>query len=390
MVCSKGMRFRSIARNIKKLYYIVLGLFGDMLFFLMRILRIISKPKPFLSENIKRILVIRLDRIGDVALTTPALRALRESFTHAKIYLLTRSYAKDLVVGNTDIDELLIFDDKTSFFIEIMKKAKVLKGKKFDLAIVLNPNFWSNFLSFAGGAIHRVGYDVAGSGFFLTKKIQDRRAQYPRHEVEVNLEVVGSIGAHTNDKSLVISISKEGESFAQDFLKNNNISYGDALVAIHAGGFYHYTRWPAENFAKVCDYLIERYNAKPILVGSASERFLSEKIVSLMKNPPIVAVGNTNLTGLISLTKRCKLFIGNSSGPMHIAAALRIPVVGIFGNISPVDSFKNWGPWGEGHVIVSKNLDCTNCQPADCLSLDCMQLITVEDVLKAVEEQLGK
>ncbi len=98
----------------------------------------------------------------------------------------------------------------------------------------------------------------------------------------------------------------------------------------------------------------------------------------------------TELTELVSVIKKCSLFIGNGTGPMHIASALHVPVVAIFGTIHPLDSYKAWGPWGNNHTIVSKDMDCKNCHPSDCKTFDCMNLITANEVLNAVNLQLSK
>ncbi len=383
------MIFKKFARGVKKLYYFILGLLGSVIFALARLLGLLPKLKPYLEQEIKKILIIRLDRIGDVVLSTPTFRAVREHFPKAEIYLLVRSYTKDLVIGNPDINRILVFEDKVPFLKEIIKKARGLKKENIDLAIVLHPNFWPNFLAFASGAKYRLGYAAAGSGFFLTRKVMDTRAANPRHEVEVSLDVVRSIGIDTADKKLSVALSEEGEKFADIFLKDNNCKPADNLIAVHPGGYYHYTHWSTKGFAEVSDYLIDHFAAKIVIVGNPSERTLAEEIVSFMKNRPIILLG-ANLTGLISLLKRCRLFIGNSSGPMHIAAALGVPVVAIFGNIHPVDNYKSWGPWGENNIVVSKNLNCSFCQPSDCKTLDCMKLISSEEVLNAARRQLER
>lgn len=385
----KRRKFRKLVRRAKQLYYQCLGWLGDKAFLLLRSSRLLSKMSALPPGNIKRILIIRIDRIGDLVLSTPTLRAVRQHFPQAFICLLARSYTQGVIVNNTDINKIITFEDR-NFILEILRKTAELRKYKFDLAIVLHPNFWVNFLAFASRAKYRLGYDAAGSGFFLTTKFIDTRSANPRHEVEVNLDVVRNIGIDIADKHLEVSVTEEGERFVQDFLRDNAIKPNDILITIHPGGYYHYTHWPTAGFAKVSDYLIDHYQAKIIIAGNSKELDLVKGITSMMKNRPVIASGKTNLTQFISLLKRCKLFIGNSSGPMHIACALKVPVVAIFGNVHPVDSYKSWGPWGEGHTIISKNLDCLDCNPGDCLSLDCIKLINPEDVISACEKQLHK
>jgi lipopolysaccharide heptosyltransferase II len=390
MVPFKKVKFKSFGRKIKRLYYQFLGYFGNKLLLCLRSLALISKPSVYSKLNVRNILIIRMDRIGDVVLSTPILRAVREHFPQASISLLVRSYTLDLVINNPNINEVIAFDDKCEFFVEFIRKVKLLRKKNFDLAIVLHPNFWVNFFAFASKARYRLGYDAAGSGFFLTMRVLDTRMNLPRHEVEVGLDVVRTIGIDTNNRTLDISVTEEGEKLAQEFLESNGCRREDILISIHPGGFYPYTHWLVKGFAAVADELIDKYMAKILIVGNISDRRLAGEIASLMKNKPIISAGKTTLSGLISLIKRSKLFIGNSSGPMHIACGLKVPVVAIFGNIHPVDNYQSWGPWGEGNIIISKNLNCEDCQPGDCLSLECMKAISPDEVLKAVDVQLNR
>ncbi len=384
------MSFRRLCKKAKRLYYFLLGFIGDMLFILLRTLRIIPKISDFEEIEVKKILIIRLDRIGDVLLSTPTFRAVRAHFPKAQINLLVRSYTKDLVVGNPDINELIIFDDQRPFFLEILKKFKDLRRKNFDLAIVLHPSFWANFLAFISHAKYRVGYDAVGAGFLLTRRILDKRYEKSQHEVESTLDIVRSIGIEAEDMSLSLSIDEQAKGFAEDFLKKNNIAKDNILVAVSPGARYKHMRWKEAGFAKVSDYLIEEYAAKVMIIGSPNELALAEKVASLMKHSPIIIAGETRLAQLVALLNRCRLFIGNSSGPMHIASALGIPLVAIFGNINPADSYQSWGPWPKGQGVVSKNLNCSNCLPVDCASLDCMESITVADVLEIIKKQLAK
>jgi len=166
------------------------------------------------------------------------------------------------------------------------------------------------------------------------------------------------------------------------------ISSQDKIVAIHPGARQEYIRWQKEGFVEIANNLIEEYHFKILLVGGDFEEHLVEDILSLIKNKrEVIPAGNTTLTQLVSLLKRCNLFIGNSTGPMHMAAALNIPVVAIFGCVNPLDNYKRWGPWGNGHIVVSKDLNCPDCHPSDCETFDCMRLITTKEVLEAIDSQ---
>jgi heptosyltransferase-2 len=335
-----------------------------------------SRKDKQLKEKVKKILIIRIDRIGDVILSTPAIRAVRQSYPGAEVHLLITKYTKDLVINNPDLDSLLIYkNDKLN--------------KDYDLAIALHPGFRQNYLSFLSGAKVRVGYTGGGGGFFLTHRLKDDRAKRIRHEVESALEVVRLIGCKANDKHLEVSITEEGEKYAEDYFKKNHLSSQHNIIVIHPGARQEYIRWRKEGFARVADRIIKEKGGKVILIGSEAEADLIEDTARLMTEKPVCVVG-WRLMHLVSLIKRSHLFIGNSTGPMHIASALNVPVVAIFGVIHPLDSCHEWGPWGGNHTVVSKDLNCPECHPTDCDTFDCMQLISAEEVFEAAKRKLIK
>lgn len=331
--CINVKEINILIRYLRSLFYFVLDSIGYLTF---SIIYLFSRKESFTKERVKKILIIRLDRIGDVILSTPAIRALRDTFSEAEIHILLSEYTKDLVINNPNVDKLLIY-------------RKDSPDKDYSLAVALHPGFRQNYLTFICGAKFRVGYIGWGGGFFLTHRIKDDRIKRIRHEVESALEIVSTVGCKTENKKLEISITGEGEKFAEDFFNKNNLSFNDLVVAIHPGARQEYIRWKKEGFALVSDKLIKEADAKVILIGGKKEEQLVEEVASLMEEKPCFAVG-LKLTKLISLVKQCRLFIGNSTGPMHIASALEIPVVAIFGSIHPLDSYQAWGPWGEQQV----------------------------------------
>lgn len=365
---------KQIARPIRTLAYRLYDGFGYGLCGLLRFLRIVPKTPTFDKSSVKKILIIRLDRIGDVILSTPAIRAVRGNFPNAQIHLLVRDYTKDLVANNPNINKILVAHRDGI-------------ARDYDLAIALHPGITQNRIAWQSGARYRLGYSGAGGGFFLTHRITDDRATRVRHEVESALEIVAAVGCMIQDKHPEISITEKGEAAAREFMRLNGLKESDKIIAIHPGSRQAYLRWSKEGFAQVADSLIKNAGAKVILIGSRQEAPLAQEVISFMKEKPVAALG-LELTGLVSLMKRCSLFIGNSTGTMHIAAALGVPVVAIFGNIHPLDSYQEWGPWGEKHIVVSKNLNCAGCHPGDCKTFDCMRLISSDDVLKAAHTLL--
>jgi len=187
------------------------------------------------------------------------------------------------------------------------------------------------------------------------------------------------------EKRLHVSISPEAEERIASFLREKDVGPEDVVTVIHPGSYEDYIRWSAKGFAEVADRLITDYGVKPIILAGPDEDKLVDRVCALMRQKHITASG-LRLSETVSLIKRAALFIGNSTGPMHIAAALQVPVVAIFGNVHPLDSYQKWGPYGEKHIVVHKDVGCRNCRPSDCRRYRCMEAITPEDVMTAVKK----
>lgn len=364
-------RINRLFRDFIKFSCVIFDFFGGILFspFILFYGR-----DGFSQDKVKKILLIRIDRIGDLILSTPAIKAVRQRFKDARIDILIKEYTKDIVVNNPNVDKVLIYQ-------------KDMIEDDYDLAISFHPGLESNYLTFKSGAKERIGYFGAGGGFFLTRGVKDDRDIRVRHEVESALELVSMAGCASLDKSLDVSITMAGEKAAEEFISKNKLSVLDKIIIIHPGANQEYIRWRKEGFAQVARRLVDLGGFNVILLGSESERALVDQVEDLSQRKMIISVG-LSLTATISLIKRATLFIGNSTGPMHIAAGLGVPVVAVFGSSHLLDSYKEWGPWSKKNIVVTRNLDCLNCHPSDCKDFHCMDAVTPEDVLSAAGKLL--
>jgi ADP-heptose:LPS heptosyltransferase len=207
------------------------------------------------------------------------------------------------------------------------------------------------------------------------------------HAVDEFLNVVGSIGVTADDTRLVLSAPADAEAEVRRYLEAGGVRDDELLVGIHPGGHYWTQRWPPERFARLSDAITEEYKAKAVLITGPGEGPLAGEVLSKMSRPPLVFSGRP--TGhLIALIWRCDLLICNNSGPLHIAAALGTPTVSMMGPTIP----ERWWPRGEGHIVIRKDLPCMPCNEGRCPigTHDCMRLITVQDVIDAVESQLSR
>ncbi len=344
-------------------------------------------------ENIQKILVIKLAGIGDIILATPALRALRRKFPQAYIALLTTPRAAEIIKGSPYLDELFFLSSTSKNLGGVINLIRSLRRKRFDVAInlynlfTLRGAFKVALLMYLIGVRYRVGRDTDSRGFFYTIKVPDERFS-ERHEVEYNLDVVQALGADIKDKKLEIPISDKDREYVQEFLKQNGIGEDDLVVGLNPGAFRPSRRWGKESFARVGDELVKRYQAKIIITGGPEEIELAQKIADMIKIELIIATGEVTIKQLVSLIERCNLFISNDTGAMHMAAAMKTPLVALFGP----GLLARYGPYGDRnrYVVVKKDVECSPCYKFKCRKHLCMKLITVEDVLQAAEELLRR
>lgn len=361
-------------------------------------------------KKINKILVISLQGIGDLLLTTPLLRELKENLPEAKISVLTFKTNKGILVGNSFVDEIFCLDPKN--YIKGLVLLFTIRKKRFDSSICTFPSgLRSALLGYLSGAHIRLGQDLSIFNkyrWFFTKQVPITEV---KHAVLLNLDFLKPLGINTeniNTKS-PLNLLNEDKNYAQDFLKANSLNNEDLLIAIHPGGGKFtaaYRSWPKERFTSAADLLIEKFGAKILFIGGENDEELIEEILSIMKHKAISAAGKTSLKQTAALIAESRLLICNNSAPMHIAAALNIPTIGIFGPADP----RIHRPWKNRHIVLRKNLGCSPCyypffrdtleetrernrwfgKTFKCINgnYECLSLISVDDVIEATRNIL--
>jgi len=356
-----------------------------------------------------RILIIRTDRIGDLLLSTPAIKAVREAYPDAHIAVMVRPYVEDIVDGNPYIDEVILCDKYSykgllredirilkrliEFFVNLIPVITLswrLHRKRFDLAIILHPTDRSNLIPFLAGIPERVGYDKK-LGFLLTKRFKDTKHLGEKHEIDYNFDVLRAVGIIAKDRTLYMPIKAEYERVIDRFMALNDIGNKDVIVAVHPGASCPSKRWPAYRFGRVADELMDKYNVKIVIIGGPSDVKTVREVETGMLLSPIILSEAHSLGEVAALLKKCKLLISNDSGPVHIAVAVGTPVVSIFGRLDPGLSPQRWGPVGPNDIVIHKDVGCERCLAHNCkLSFKCLDAITIEEVLSAAEHLLAK
>ena len=360
----------------------------------------------------RSLLVIKLADLGDVLTATPALRALRHSFPCSRVDLLTSAIGAEALRHSRLADSVFVADrhlaDSPAALANPRSLATTirlfdqLRRRHYDTVLLLHhlsTPFGALKWRLVVGGLRTptvAGLDNRRGGFL------DRRATDlgfgALHEVEYGLLVAGGVGATTPDTSLELSIPVESRQEAEGLLRSAGVSAGDRpFVCIHPGsGSYSLARrWPAERFAAVSDAMVEM-GAKVVLVGGAQD--VAVQVIAAMRHHAVDLSGQTGVLDLAALLQRCRLFIGNDSGVMHLATASGCPVVAIFG---PSNS-KAWGPWRPAElgsapavVVTSSAEGCPEGGPClyrghrvgrrdGCPERPCLMQITPEQVLDVV------
>ena len=344
------------------------------------------RRKIFLKESTRNILVIAMKRGGDAILSIPTFRAIKESLPQSRVTVFANTYANEILERINYIDHIAEYDSRLSS-LQKARLVRKLSRDQFDLAVDLTCDytFEGGLLTYLSGAKYRVGYDIYGRGFLFNKAVKHEGGT--PHAIDEILNIVKSINLDTKDKSLRISASKEDEETIRQFLREKDVKEKDLLIGIHPGGHYPTQRWLNERFAEVGDEVIKKYKAKVVLMGGPKEEKLVSQIEKKMINDPLIFF-NQPIGKLLALIQSCHLLICNNSGPLHMATALGIRTVSTMG---PTIA-ERWWPYGEGHVVIQKDLPCISCNEGYCRlkTHDCMRLITLEDVLKAIDLQISK
>lgn len=343
----------------------------------------------------KKILIRGVNWIGDAILTLPGIKAIRHAYPDAHISLLVKPWVSEIFHNNPDIDEIILYDENFKGITGKIKLAKILREKNFDEAILFQNAFDAALISWLAGIPERKGYKRDGRGFLLTTALPVTKDILSKHQVYYYLNILRSADTVISEVHPYLPITDEERQWARTLL-NSKLETRNThlLIGINPGATYGSAkRWPAERFAELINKAINELDGKVIIFGSASEAGIADEIIesagAMHGSPPshthiLNMSGKTTLRQLAALIAECDTFITNDSGPMHIASALFIPVVAIFGSTNKFIT----GPFGEGHKIITKDLPCSPCMKRECPEghLKCMEEIAAEEVFSALKE----
>jgi len=345
------------------------------------------------ESHMKRILITRTDRIGDVILSLPAVKAARKAFPGAHIAVIVQPRIPDILKGNPDIDEVIVYD-KNEAHKGIAKNfgfIRQLKAKRFDMALILHSTKRINLICFLAGIPKRIGYARGKADFLLTDRMEYTKKAGEKHEAEYSLDVLRHLGIEPEFSNPVIYVQAEDEKKAGEILRGLGVKQGERFAILHPGASCKSKMWSPENFAKIGDALIESLKIKVMINLAPDQAVLGEKVIGIMGNKPIFFCDPTSLGELAALFKKSSLVISNDSGPVHIAAAVGTPVISIFGRNQKGLSPARWRPLGDKAIAIHKDVGCIDCLAHDCRKgFLCLKAISAEEVFKEAKRFLDK
>ena len=348
-------------------------------------LRRTSEKATIGEAKLRNILLIRLSSLGDVVLTSPAIRAVRNKFTSARISMLVASQSAGLLTENPHLDEVIQFDrhakDKDTS--EMVRLVRILRERQFDLIIDFQRKFRTSLLGYLSGAKCRVGYHQP-NGILCSVRVPNSSG----HAIDSYFALLHAVGIEARDRKLELFLPESDRTYARDIMARQGIDRDRLTIGLFPGAGWKLREWMPDRFAAIGDRLVRDFGAQVAVFGGAHERRLGNYVVDKMAERATSFAGNHQIRQLAALIERCNLFLTNDTGPMHIAAALRTPTVALFGPGNHI----RFQPLESIHSTIRHEVPCSPCKQFTnrCKNNICMKLITVDEVWDTICKRLNQ
>ena len=331
---------------------------------------------------VKKILLVRLRRIGDIIMTTPSVTVLKENLPQASLTYLVEEPYRELVDGNPHLDNVVVIPKKqnTKDFHNLIHQ---IRREKFDVLLDFHGGPRASWLTLFSKAKLKVGYKIINKGFLYHIKIPRSPEKGHIHSVENHVNLIRGIGINVDSipPLFVPDTLKEEKEKIVTFTQENELKNSNILV-LHIGAGNKFRDWGVDNITALTDLFSQNPETKIVLIGASEDEERAKEIIKESKSRIVSAVGKLGLRELKKLISRASLFVGPDSGPMHIAASTDTPLVVYFGPTLPV----HFSPWKSNATIIEKEFHCRlSCRQRECQHEDfrCIQTISPEEVYKA-------
>ena len=342
-----------------------------------------------MKNNPKKILIIQTAFLGDVILTTPLVKVVRENFPQSFISILLIPQTSEAFKNNPHINQLIFYDkkEKQKGIGDFLKLVSFIQKEKFDLAIIPHRSLRSALLAYLSKIPQRIGFHTASGSFLYTNEVTYKTNL---HEIDRNLSLLFPLGYSIRNIKPQLFPIEEDFAWADKFLNQSGADKNKKLVGIFPSSVWTTKRWTMEGFASVADKLIQEAKVEVLFLGSSKDEKLLLKISSMMRLKPIIPIGKTSLLKSAALVSKCSAVLSNDSAPVHIAIAMEKPVVAVFGSTLPEFGF---APYGESHTIIQKSVYCRPCgihgkKICPEIHFGCMKGTSPDEVFQAIKKYL--
>ena len=340
-------------------------------------------------KKIKKVLIVSTSWLGDAVITLPTICGIRNLFPDAHLAILVKDTIADIFKTVEAVDEIIPFHKekgcKKAF--AVLKTSSMLKIKKFDRVFIFPNSLGSALTCFLAGIPERIGFGSNGRSFFLTETVERDQKILSKHQVHYYKKLLESSGKASFPELPYVNVPENNIKWAREFLFPKRDGSKKFLVGINPSNTNGEAKqWLPERFGELAKRLYKNSRCDIIIFGDTNSSLLAGKINKGLENKAIDVTGKTDILQLTALLKECDLLVTNDTGPMHVACAVKTPVVAVFGSTNPATT----SPLGRDAVMIKKDIPCSPCEKLVCPEGHhmCMKNISTDTVEKAVLEKL--
>lgn len=330
-------------------------------------------------------IIVRMPNwVGDLIMATPIIKDLRQAFPEAKITVMVRRPLQELLEKSEDIDEIFSFHKPDNPFLRRRQRRNLIEKirlGKYDLGLLLTNSFSSAWCFYQGNIKEIVGYKCHWRSLLLTKRVP-----YPDkgHQIDIYKKLLEPLGISHSDTQPYLTLEKKEVDEARKIIEQRGYKRGKPLIGIHPCSAYGMAKcWPKEYFQKLAKELLKEEDLFLLFFGQQGDDEIIKEICEVLPSRAMNLAGVTTLTELACLIELSDILVTNDSGPMHIACALKKPLIALFGSTDP----EKTGPYTEDAKMIKKDLPCSPCHLRKCpIDFPCMRSISVEEVLEQIKD----
>lgn len=341
-----------------------------------------------IRKDAKKILVRGTNWVGDALMTLPALVALRRNFPSAELHVLAKPWVAPVYGENPAVDRVIMLDREAKHrgVLGLWRISQELRRESYDLAVLFQNAFQAALIVYLAGIPQRLGYNTDARGFLLNRAIRLQPDDKQVHETHYYLRILERTGLDAPYSPPIFQPSDQALRNARNTLEGLRL-IGSFLLGIAPGAAFGTAKqWPAEKFAQAADVILSKTGGSALLFGSPKEAEVTARVKAAMTQPAVDLAGQTDLAGAAALIQRCQMFLTNDSGLMHLAAAVDVPLVAIFGSTNPTTT----SPVSGKARLIRHEVDCSPCLKPHCDRdvHQCMDLVTPDEVVEAALDLL--